>query len=428
MPKDGNEHNMEHIKYLENIIFNLRNDLKKSKLQNRELREENRILRRKMIRNGIDNGVASKNDDGLSRSVEKNHTFSRAPQHHLASSMKKYKKVEYSGSKSLKREERSVEQDDNEEVDSFLEAEQKANDEIMQNPSQDPIVELLSLKNGEFSSVERRKRSNNFRSTLKPSISVHEKSSGVFDEFKDSHKTFRKGDYNDNDMFGFDDEEPLPLPQQAPSFIENKVFITNSEEKGVHKQKLIQNDDKYVRRVKGNFKPNNLLDKTKNENSKKRLYERSPMQKYGKEDFSCQIKNSNNLKDQSSGIPNQKKAFVKEVSVHLNSLKPKKYSRENSMPETHRAIHKESLTGSLNGPQTKKSTLYKPTIAYRQKKEATLNERMKKIEKKKQEMKKMVAPTSGRFVTGNIDSSTQDYFLYDTRESSPTIEVKEYPR
>lgn len=253
MSKDAGENNMEHIKYLENIIFNLRNDLKRSKWQNRELREENRILRRKVIRNGIDNGIISKNDEGFSGSTDKDHIFSRAPQHHLASSNKKYKKFEYSGSKSLKREERSIEQDENEEMDSFLEAEQKANDEVMQNPSQDPIEELMSLKNIEFSSVERRKRSNNFRSTLKPSITLHEKSSGVFDEFKDSHKTFRKGNYNDNEMYGFDDEEPLPLPQKAPSFIENKVFINNSDEKGVHKKKLMQTDSKYVRRVTGKF-------------------------------------------------------------------------------------------------------------------------------------------------------------------------------
>jgi hypothetical protein len=36
-------------------------------------------------------------------------------------------------------------------------------------------------------------------------------------------------------------------------------------------------------------------------------------------------------------IPNQKKAFVKEVSVHLNGAK-KIHARESSMPETHRNI------------------------------------------------------------------------------------------
>jgi hypothetical protein len=81
-----------------------------------------------------------------------------------------------------------------------------------------------------------------------------------------------------------------------------------------------------------------------------------------------------------------------------------------------------------NVSQFKNSTLFKPTIAYNKKKDATLNERRKKLEKKQQEMKKMVAPTSTRFVTSNLDSGTQEYFLYDTRESSPTIEVKEYPR
>jgi hypothetical protein len=76
------------------------------------------------------------------------------------------------------------------------------------------------------------------------------------------------------------------------------------------------------------------------------MYTRSPMQNNNKDEFSRQIKNSHTLKDQSYGIPNQKKALVKEVSVHLNSLKPRKYPRENSLPETYRTIQKDSMAGN----------------------------------------------------------------------------------
>ena len=125
------------------------------------------------------------------------------------------------------------------------------------------------------------------------------KSNNVFDDVKSNgQKTLRNGNFIDQDMFRFDDEEPLPLPQKAPSFIENKTY-NNSDQKTINNKKLVQPDDKYVRRPKGNFKLAILIDKAKLENNKKRLYEKSPIQKYNKEDFSCQLKNSNTLKDQS---------------------------------------------------------------------------------------------------------------------------------
>jgi hypothetical protein len=78
IPKDGSENNMEHIKYLENMIFNLRNDLKKCKHQNKEIREENSMLKYQLLRNGIDNVEIERQDND----------FSRAPQHYLTSSNK----------------------------------------------------------------------------------------------------------------------------------------------------------------------------------------------------------------------------------------------------------------------------------------------------------------------------------------------------
>jgi hypothetical protein len=136
-PKDGAENNMEHIKYLENIIYNLRNDLKKCKYQNKEIREENSMLKNQLLRNGIDNVAIERLDND----------FSRAPQHYLTSSNKKYTKLDYRGGQSLKRNTpNNEEHDDSEEMDSFLLAEQIANDEVMQNPLHNTVVELMSLK------------------------------------------------------------------------------------------------------------------------------------------------------------------------------------------------------------------------------------------------------------------------------------------
>lgn len=49
--------NMEHIKYLETIIFNLRGDLEKYKHQNRVLKDENKILKRELSKAGITNRI-----------------------------------------------------------------------------------------------------------------------------------------------------------------------------------------------------------------------------------------------------------------------------------------------------------------------------------------------------------------------------------
>lgn len=47
-----------------------------------------------------------------------------------------------------------------------------------------------------------------------------------------------------------------------------------------------------------------------------------------------------------------KKAFVKEVSVHLNGAKGKKFLRESSLPETNRFSTKESMQMPNSGAQT----------------------------------------------------------------------------
>jgi hypothetical protein len=136
-PKDSSENNREHVKYLENIIYNLRNDLKKCKYQNREIREENSMLKNQLLRNGIDSVAIERQDND----------FSRAPQHHLTSSNKKYTKLDYRVGQSIKiNDPNNDEHDDSEEMDSFLLAEQIANDEVMQNPSHNTVVELMSLK------------------------------------------------------------------------------------------------------------------------------------------------------------------------------------------------------------------------------------------------------------------------------------------
>jgi hypothetical protein len=182
---------------------------------------------------------------------------------------------------------------------------------------------------------------------LKPRIQFQDNPSKTFDNFKNiTPNTHKKGNLVDNGMFGFDNEEPTPLPSQVPYFVGDKKFCHNTERKGVHKKEQVMNDEKYIRRVKGKLKPPDFIDKNKLENNKKRMYTRSPLPTYSKDDFSRQIKNSQNLKDQSYGIPNQKKALVKEVSVHLNSLKSKKYLREKSLPETYRTTQKDSMTGN----------------------------------------------------------------------------------
>ena len=55
--KDPSDYNMEHIKYLENIIMNLRNDVKRYKHQNRELKDENNMLRRQICVSKADSGI-----------------------------------------------------------------------------------------------------------------------------------------------------------------------------------------------------------------------------------------------------------------------------------------------------------------------------------------------------------------------------------
>jgi hypothetical protein len=266
-PKDASENNMEHIKYLENIIFNLRNDLKKCKYQNKEIREENSILKHQLLRNGIDNVVIERQEN----------EFSRAPQHYLTSSNQKYTKLDYRGSQSIKRNTPNNEIDDTEEMDSFLLAEQIANDEVMQNPFNNPIVELMSLKtqgniynayNVDINSLERRKRSINFRSNLKPRIQLQDNPSKTFDDFKNvTPNAHRKANLDGNGMFGFDNEEPTPLPKQVPYFVGEKKFGHKTERKGLHKKEQVKNDEKYIRRVKGKFKPADLVDKNKLENN-----------------------------------------------------------------------------------------------------------------------------------------------------------------
>jgi hypothetical protein len=67
----------------------------------------------------------------------------------LRHQINKYTKLDYRCSQSIKRNTPNTpnnEHDDSEEMDSFLLAEQIANDEVMQNPLHDTVVELMSLK------------------------------------------------------------------------------------------------------------------------------------------------------------------------------------------------------------------------------------------------------------------------------------------
>lgn len=68
---------MEHIKYLENIIFNLRNELKSCKHQNRELKDDNHILRKYVSSTGVDPSTLTKHRKETSRSVEKQYQYHR---------------------------------------------------------------------------------------------------------------------------------------------------------------------------------------------------------------------------------------------------------------------------------------------------------------------------------------------------------------
>ena len=93
-------------------------------------------------------------------------------------------------------------------------------------------------------------------------------------------------------------------------------------------------------------------DKTQKESLRKRLNEKSPIVTHRKEDVILSHKGYM-TKD------SHKKAFVKEVSVHLNGTKPKKFQRESSLPESNRFTSKDNLALPNPGAQTnrKKCTL-----------------------------------------------------------------------
>lgn len=122
----------------------------------------------------------------------------------------------------------------------------------------------------------------------------------------------------------------------------------------------------------------------------------SPASGLANRDMLSNNKISSTMKDiPSVSIPNQKKLFVKEVTVTLNKSKGKNHPRENSVPETTR---KDIFVQNFNyNPSRKckylfvcskvnfihldnnvKSRLFEPTKAYKSKKEATLTEKQKK--------------------------------------------------
>jgi hypothetical protein len=68
-----------------------------------------------------------------------------------------------------------------------------------------------------------------------------------------------------------------------------------------------------------------------------------------------------------------------------------------------------------------KSRLHQPTAAYRQKKEATLNERQMKYDKKSKGAAKMLGPS--HFTTGHVENYNLE-FVGDERESSPSFDFK----
>lgn len=134
------------------------------------------------------------------------------------------------------------------ENDSFLIAEQKAQDEVEKNPFKDPLHELKTLRSkgtiyslniSDVSSVDR-KRSINFRTHLKPSVTYQAKLSG-FERAKANQLTSRKVK---NEFVDFD-EEPMPLPQKIPSFIDSNA--PKSENKPNFKKVRHTVDEKHIK-------------------------------------------------------------------------------------------------------------------------------------------------------------------------------------
>ena len=70
-----------------------------------------------------------------------------------------------------------------------------------------------------------------------------------------------------------------------------------------------------------------------------------------------------------------------------------------------------------------KSRLFEPTKASEKKREAILSERQAKNEKKMKERLKMME-TQHRYTSNHAENGPIEYD-YDTRESSPTIEIKD---
>lgn len=145
----------------------------------------------------------------------------------LGNSKQIYHKVSYKAND----KNTSGDKDDEEDLESFLLEEQKAQDEMERNPLHNPIVDLMPQRtNGRFiqkinnlatSSVDSRKGMN-FKSQKIPSITFR----NVPTPSKQTEKMLnvpvnRNGRLKGYATTDFDDidTEPMPLPQKVPSFL-----------------------------------------------------------------------------------------------------------------------------------------------------------------------------------------------------------------
>lgn len=352
-----------------------------------------------------------------------------SPLPYLVSSKQLYHKVSYKGNDKNTSNENEVEED----IEAFLLEEQRAQDEMERNPLHNPIVDLLPHMQN---SQPDRKRSLNHKHSLKPSLTYQNKGVDfhLAEQNVEQACSSRKFHINSDTELVSMEDEPMPFPQKVPSFIHKNVPNKNSIKDYRLKSavdlcniKMLNSENKREGRMNTN---KNLYTRSK---------ERSPILIKIREDANHTHRVSNTFKDnQGTVLPNQKKGIIKEVSVHLNGFKSKKNIRKSSLPENIRDSNKATFGHAqpssrkckwsdsyISLDNNVKSRLYEPTTAYKRKKEATLNDRQKKMAKKQKEIQQMVAPN--RFVTGNVDAFPQD-FATDTRESSPNIEVKEYAR
>ncbi|CAI2386516.1 unnamed protein product [Moneuplotes crassus] len=369
------EAHIEYIKKLESIIAGLKAELNLKSQENETLKNENTNLKQ----------LLSKNDHD--------------------------KFQQLSNSFSDKDVEVIPTEENEEELDSFILAEKTAVDEVMKNPLQNPIREILSMK-AKVSSVDR-KKSQSKRSSLRMPLTVgsiidndlSQSRRKVLKNFRTKATSPSLEDYNGQLL-----STPLKMPYYMKA--EPQTFKAEKKEQdyfGEHFHYTIDLSKKA--REKSPLHPN--------------LTNGTPSQ--AKDDTNPFMNETKGKYSQ--GISNQKKAFVKEVSVHLNCIKQGKSNREWSLNNHLRATSKESNNSISFGGSSKKysyikSRLHQPTSTSKIKKEATFVEKSKHAEKKKREKHKVALKFKS--AKGYQDHTHREMTKFNTKESSPTIPVKDY--